>query len=250
MSNSKLERNSKADRFYESVSKILLNSIMSGIYISIVVLGVYTMGNTLNENIRNLVIGNYFGVGLSLVIMLESKLFTGEILNLTRIYKDIYKTTPIKKIISYLILVWIGNLIGCIMFSSLYYFSYRDIFTQSHIMYDISVNKVSLPIAVIVVRGILANLVVGTAILIAGRFKNNYSAKLISTWWIMTIFFVLSLEHCVANMSTLTVFYLISSSASSLYGIMYNLFFSTLGNILAFVFFLIYYKSKGFSTEA
>jgi nitrite transporter NirC len=88
------------------------------------------------------------------------------------------------------------------------------------------------------VRGILCNWLVCLAVWMAVKMKNE-AAKLIMIFWCLFAFIGSGFEHCVANMTLLSMGLLIPHGAEiSLTGLGHNLTWVTLGNIVGGALFV------------
>ena len=98
--------------------------------------------------------------------------------------------------------------------------------------------KMSLPPLELFFRGILCNILVCLAIWSSFRCHSD-AGKLIMTFWCLYVFYTLGFEHCIANMTVMTLAILLPAAPGiTLAGYGYNLLWVTLGNIAGAVFFL------------
>ncbi len=88
------------------------------------------------------------------------------------------------------------------------------------------------------VRGILCNWLVCLAVWLAVKIKSE-SAKLVMIFWCLFAFISSGFEHCVANMTLLSLGLLIPHGTDvSFTGMLHNLSWVTLGNIVGGAFFV------------
>lgn len=140
-----------------------------------------------------------FPVGLMMVILLGAELFTGDCLAAMSIFDGKQK---VLSIIRLLVVVWLGNFVGATALAGLVYLSGQMNYSAGVLgAYTIKValGKVNLSFTQGVVSGILCNILVCAAVLMAMCAK-DITGKLLSSFFVIMLFVTLGFEHCVANM--------------------------------------------------
>ena len=86
-------------------------------------------------------------------------------------------------------------------------------------------------------KGILCNILVCSGVLAAYKLKDD-TAKLIILFLTLFAFVTSGFEHCIANMITFATCILSGATSVTISGMVYNLFFVTLGNMVGGILFL------------
>lgn len=214
-----------------------LMSALAGAYIGFGILLSFTVGGTLGPIPMNkIAMGLSFGVALSLVIIAGAELFTGNAMVLFNGWRR--KTVTLTDVIRLWIVCYIGNLVGAVILSFIFYGAAGTAGGVGQALATAAATKMSLPPLVLFLRGILCNVLVCLAVWCGFRCKSD-SGKLIMTFWCLYAFFTCGFEHSVANMTVLTLGLLNPAGmAVSLAGFGYNLLWVTLGNLVGAVVFL------------
>lgn len=184
-----------------SIFKMLILSFLAGVYISIggEVYTMITQDIKIGTGFSQFFGGSVFSVGLILVIITGAELFTGNNLILVTILK---KEEKIIKLIKNWFFVFIGNLIGSIFYAYLIYISkiYQfNSYSWGIKAITIANNKVNMNFLEAFSRGILCNILVCLAVLMAIGAK-NYISKIFSIYFPIMAFVASGFEHSVANM--------------------------------------------------
>lgn len=229
---------SKIDTLNQSKLKYLLAAMFAGIYAGIGVILVFTIGGQLHEvhsPMTKTVVGLSFSIALSLILILESELFTSNNMVMT-VGTMAGKTTKRDglKVLGY---SYFGNFLGALIVSIL--FIGTGLFKDSTLAYFeySALAKVSPDAIELFFRGILCNILVCAGVLSAYKLKDE-TARLIIVFLSLFAFVTSGFEHCIANMVTFLVCIISKSTAITFGGMIYNLFFVTLGNIVGGILFL------------
>lgn len=214
-----------------------ISSAMAGAYVGMGIILIFTLGNIVDPSVRTIVMGSFFGIALTLVIIAGSELFTGHTMFLTFgaltkqiTWSDKFKVLP---------QTWFGNLLGCIFLAGI--FSYAGggklLGFEDSLLHKVALAKTQAPIMVLFAKGILCNWLVCLAIWMCVRTEG--AAKFIAIWWCLAAFIACGYEHSIANM---TIFALSwfgeSKEAFTLAGIGHNLLWVSLGNMLSGAVFM------------
>ncbi len=229
-----------------SVRKTAILAILSGIFIA---LGAYASSIAAysfeNSSAAKLAAAVVFPVGLALVIIIGTDLFTGNTLMLVSMYD---KRVTAKAVMRNLIIVFLGNLVGAVLFTVLVYLS-GFFNTNAHLIdYALKVasTKTSLSPVNMFFSGVGCNIIVCGTIWMSIAAKDIIGKSFISFLGVFA-FVVTGFEHCVANMYYLSISLIIKSNpnivalstlakekidAITIGHVLTNILFSTTGNLI------------------
>lgn len=239
------------------LAKMILLGLMAGAFIafggaasSVAAHGVADVG------LARSIAGAIFPVGLMLVVFTGSELFTG---NSLMIMAVIDKKITLLKMIRNLVVVYFANFIGALIIDVLVFLSGQFDFSGGGLgAYTIKVALAKTGIAPVtaVISGILCNILVCLAIVLAGTAKDSIG-RIFGIFFPIAAFVVCGFEHCVANMFYIPAGMLAATNtayvqkAHELYGITAqqcsslthfagteSLLFVTIGNIIGGVLFV------------
>lgn len=239
------------------LAKMILLGMMAGAFIafggaasSVAAHGVADVG------LARSIAGAIFPVGLMLVVFTGSELFTG---NSLMIMAVIDKKITLLKMIRNLVVVYFANFIGALIIDVLVFLSGQFDFSGGGLgAYTIKVALAKTGIAPVtaVISGILCNILVCLAIVLAGTAKDSIG-RIFGIFFPIAAFVVCGFEHCVANMFYIPAGMLAATNtayvqkAQELYGITAqqcsslthfagteSLLFVTIGNIIGGVLFV------------
>ncbi len=229
----------KLDTLKKGVSRYFMSSILGGMYVGIGVAFMATAGAMVKEggsSSYKLIMGVTFSVALSLVLMAGADLFTGNNMVMTIAYlKKEAKGIDLLKIwgISY-----IGNFVGSLLFAGMFLATGLASKGTGAFLVSLAESKINLPIGQMFFRAILCNLLVCLSVWCYIKLKEE-TAKLIMIFWCIFAFAVMGFEHSVANMTLLSLAYMIPHTAGvTIGGIIYNLSVVTIGNIIGGALFV------------
>lgn len=177
----------------------MLVSIFGGICIGLAAFASVGIAKPLN--------GIIFAIGLFMILNCGYSLFTGKVLELRK---------PSWQVIRNLILVFLGNAIGCLAVAIATKYSGYDLTG----IISLAETKANLTHLEAFLRAIPCNFLVCMAVLSYQRIKGGEVWKTLAVILPVTLFVVAGFEHCVADM-----FYYYFSDYS-------NLLYTTLGNIV------------------
>lgn len=182
------------------LAKMILLGMMAGAFIafggaasSVAAHGVADVG------LARSIAGAIFPVGLMLVVFTGSELFTG---NSLMIMAVIDKKITLLKMIRNLVVVYFANFIGALIIDVLVFLSGQFDFSGGGLgAYTIKVAlaKTSIAPVTAVISGILCNILVCLAIVLAGTAKDSIG-RIFGIFFPIAAFVVCGFEHCVANM--------------------------------------------------
>ncbi len=214
------------------------SSFLAGMYVGLGMILIATIGGLLDGSpATKIVMGLSFGIALSLVLMAGSDLFTGNTLIMP--IASLKKEVPWSKTFKVWTVCFIGNWVGSIAVALLYHFSGLQTGAVGEFTAHFAYKKMSAPIPELFIKGILCNILVCLAVWCYIKLKSE-SGKLIMIFWCLFGFITSSYEHCVANMSILTLGLLSPfEEAISLNLYFTNIIFVTLGNIVGALVFVV-----------
>ncbi len=206
-------------------------SMMAGVYVGMGILLIFSVGQTADPAIRNLVMGVSFGIALTLVIFAGSELFTGHAMYMTigRLTGRI-RTGDLARAWG---TTWSGNLLGSALLGLLFVLGGGGVVLQDggqDLIHTVALKKMTAPGMELFMRAVLCNWLVCLAIWGAARTDDD-AAKCIIIFWCLFAFIAAGFEHSVANMTLFSVALLSEHGAGiSLAGAVRNLVWVTLGN--------------------
>lgn len=228
----------KARTMRDNPAGFLISAMMAGAYIGISIILIFTLGQLVDPSVRALVMGASFGIALTLVVFAGSELFTGHTMIMSfGLLSGRSSATDLAKSWA---MTWFGNLLGSILVAWLFYLGGGGAILKdgADFIFSVAAAKISAPPLALLARGILCNWLVCLGLWMAQR-TNDDTAKAIMLFWCLFAFIASGYEHSVANM-TLFALALLGNHPDtvSLGGAAYNLFFVTIGNIIAGALFM------------
>lgn len=231
--------------------KMFLLAVMAGLFIAFgAVTSTIASSGVGIAGAARLISGAVFPVGLTLVILAGSELFTGNCLIIIPVLTG---EVRISAFIRCLFIVYLGNLIGSMIVAGLVVLGGIPVL---HAATDTALAKVSLPFWEAFVRGVLCNILVCLAVWVSFAGKTPGS-KIAAIYLPILAFVVCGFEHSVANMYYIPVGILTAAKHGAdipglTWGAMFlnNLLPVTLGNMaggmaLGAAYWGIYLNGKG-----
>lgn len=182
------------------LGKMILLGIMAGAFIALGGAASSTASHAIeNVGLARAMAGMIFPVGLMLIVFLGGELFTGNCL----IVMDVFaKRTTWKGLMYNLVVVYFSNLIGALIIDTLLVFSgnlnYSGGLLGAYTI-KVAVGKLAVTPVQAVTSGILCNLLVCLAVLMATCAK-DIVGKVWAIFFPICAFVIGGFEHCVANM--------------------------------------------------
>lgn len=213
-----------------------ISSMMAGAYVGLGIILIFCVGNAVDPSIRPIVMGASFGIALTLVIFAGSDLFTGHTMFMTHGW--LQGRVSLRELTKCWTASWVGNLIGCALLAALFVAggggtALLGIGGKDPLIVTVAAAKMNAPALQLIARAILCNWLVCLAIWTAARMTND-TAKCIVIFWCLYAFIASGFEHSVANMTLLSIALLAPHpEAVSLAGLVWNLFWVTIGNAIA-----------------
>ncbi|MCF7853792.1 MAG: formate/nitrite transporter family protein [Candidatus Pacebacteria bacterium] len=223
--------------------QLFLLGFLAGIYISI---GGHAFLVTLEQGMGKVVGGAVFSLGLVLVVVAGAELFTGNIIMIVGAITHLYS---VQKLLRNWLIVYAGNLVGAYLFAIVIWKSglmggEGGLNNLGSLAERVADAKLGLGMGACVVRGILCNILVLLAIIMATMAKDITSKILCCVFPIM-VFVACGFEHCVANMYLIPVGLFAKGVPFWRHGIMFgNILPVSLGNIIGGIFILVIHPNR------
>jgi formate/nitrite transporter len=183
-----------------TTANLWILGIFAGIYIAFGGFAAATISHTITSaGVAKFASGAVFPVGLMLVVITGTELFTGN--NLMVIgYMD--KKITLQQLLRNWVWVYLANFVGSIIFAFLV--SQTGLFGSTGgalgaTVINTALAKVSIPFGQALVRGILCNILVVLAVWMATAAKDVIS-KIFACWFPVMLFVMSGFEHSIANM--------------------------------------------------
>lgn len=234
----------KATAMKHSLIGFLTLSVMAGFYIGFAVILAFTCAApvaAINPGIGKIVAGAAFGIALALVVISGAELFTGY--NLLGFKGCLRGTVSFSDSMLGWFWTYVGNLGGSMLFALMIIAT--GIFAPDpwkSFLLKAATYKCNGPWWELFFRGIFCNWLVCLGIWSAVGRCTSDSGKLIMTWWVLFCFVTTGMEHCVANMTILTIANILPHGPEITWAKMFghNLVPVTLGNIVGGTFFVTF----------
>ena len=236
-----------------SVRQMVLMGILAGAYIAfagwLMTVVSHDMAQHLGSGFTRLVSGAVFSVGLMMVVISGSELFTG---NCMMPLGYMAGCTPMKKILRNWGWVYSANLIGSLLIAALIFLSGLADGQVGGRALQIAAGKASLPIMQGFIRGVLCNWIVVLAVWMA-MAATDIIGKVWAIFFPIMTFVASGFEHSIANMYFIALGYFLKGTPAavtasglseqaladiSIGGYLQNLIPVTIGNIVGGVLFV------------
>lgn len=225
------------------IRSLFLLGLLGGLYISF---GGHLFLAALASGSGRVAASFLFSTGLVLVVIAGAELFTGNILMVTGILKRHY---GLRDLLRNWIIVYLGNLIASVGYAILVWQSGLfgepgDANALGILAETVADAKVLLPFGQALIRGILCNILVVLAIIMAVSSRDMFS-KILCCMLPVGAFVTIGFEHCVANMFLIPIGYLSAGIPLGEWGSMVpGLLTVTLGNILGGIFIIMIHPRR------
>ncbi|MCK4423232.1 MAG: formate/nitrite transporter family protein [Candidatus Omnitrophica bacterium] len=217
-------------------SVLFLSGILAGMYIAFGACAAIAVlsGGTLDAGLAKFLAGSVFSVGLMLVLIPGSELFTGNIL---MVIGFVYRKHSLNRVLRNWTLVYAGNFLGSVAIAWLMFYTgllnYSGGLTAAGaVAVNIAETKIQLGFTEALCRGILCNMLVCLAVIMCISSK-TVAGKIFGIYFPIMAFVASGFEHSIANMYFLPVGLMIKGEFISNFFTMFNnLIPVTLGNII------------------
>ena len=183
-----------------SIPKIILLGMLAGAFIAFGASSSNVAVHSITDvGLARTLAGSIFPVGLMLIVLIGGELFTGDCLMITG-YLD--KKYSVAAIVRVLVTVFLSNFVGSMTIVLLIAYSGQFNYTGGLLgAYTIKVamGKLTLSFGKAFISGILCNILVCLAVLMASTAK-DIAGKIWAIFFPILAFVLGGYEHCVANM--------------------------------------------------
>lgn len=192
----------KLELVEKSWLRYLVRAMLAGMFLTIATTMAVMVGDKLDHIVHGLGKFGYsimFGWALVMILYMNTELGTSNMMYFTA--NVAMKKTKVSQAMKVVGLCVLGNLLGAVLFSwiSAQTGTFANL-APDHYLYTAMVAKLAKTVPQIFFEGILANIVVNTAIIVTLNIKEDV-AKIIAIIFIVFIFAFLGYEHVIANFS-------------------------------------------------
>lgn len=220
---------------------------LAGAYIGFGIIAIFSIGQVIDPSLRPLAMGLTFAIALTLVVFAGAELFTGH--TMTMAIGVSRGKVGLGGLGRAWAMTWSGNLVGAVVLAAIF-----TLGGGGHILKDgadlifatAAAKMNDAPLALLA-KGILCNWLVCLSLWMCARTSSDV-ARCILIFWCLFAFIASGFEHSVANMTVFAIALLGDHPDTvTLGGMFYNLFWVSLGNIVAGVVFvaLAYRQASG-----
>lgn len=223
----------KVDALRRNPLGFFIGSMMAGAYVGFGIILIFIVGTDAEPAWRKLVMGASFGIALTLVVFAGAELFTGHTMYMTLAW--LRKKVNFGSVIKTWTFVWLGNLVGAAVLATVFVLSGTAGMVKSpdSFLNTVVAAKMSETIPQLLSRAILCNWLVTLSLWMSARMTSDIG-KAIAIFWCLFAFITSGFEHSVANMTLFTISLLGNHpDGVNIAGMLYNLFWVTLGNVLS-----------------
>ena len=219
-----------------TTAELILFGMLAGMYIgfgAIAATTVLAYGETPATAVTRLLAGSVFCVGLILVILPGSELFTGNVLMATGL---VNRQVPWWQVLRNWTLVYLGNFVGAVLLAlAMYGTGLLGTGTSPSEMgqtaAQIASTKINMGFGAALLRGVLCNILVCLAVILAMTAR-TVTGKILGIYFPIMVFVLSGFEHSIANMYFLPAGLLASGTfLSGFWSMWWNLIPVTLGNV-------------------
>ena len=228
-----------------SIGQTMILGILAGAFIAFgAQLATRIMANVQDPGLSILLGGSVFSVGLMLVVIAGAELFTGNNLIFMSVLAGEAKFA---KMLEYWFYVYVANLIGSLLL--VWFMSQSGLVSGGVAAKAIAIaeGKVNLPSMQIFFRAIMCNWLVCLAVWLA-LAAHDVVGKIFGIFFPIMAFVASGFEHSVANMYFIPMGMVLSPETVSWGGMINNLIWATVGNIVggagfvAFIYYMVFRK--------
>lgn len=187
-----------------SAQKLFIKALFAGMMIGMGAAASSVAAHAVeNVGLARLAAAVVFPVGLMMVILMGAELFTGDCL---MIMGTASRKHTVNQLVKTLVIVYIGNFIGAallaVAIAACGQLDYSAGLLGAYTI-KVAMGKVSMSFGKALISGVLCNILVCAAVLMAGCAK-DVTGKLLVSFFVIMLFVTAGFEHCVANMYYIT----------------------------------------------
>lgn len=180
--------------------KLLVKAVFAGLMIAMGAAASSVAAHSVsNVGLSRLAAAVVFPVGLMMVILLGAELFTGDCLMIMATAKGEHNPLQLVKTLA---VVYAGNFVGALALAAAVAASGQLDYSEGLLgayTIKVAVGKAGISFGRAVVSGVLCNILVCAAVLMAVCAK-DVAGKLLASFFTIMLFVTAGFEHCVANM--------------------------------------------------
>ena len=228
-----------------SIGQTMILGILAGAFIAFgAQLATKVFATVQDPGLATLLGASVFSVGLMLVVIAGAELFTGNNLIFMSVLGG---TTKFSKMLEYWFYVYVANLIGSLLL--VWFMSQSGLVSGAVATKAIKIAeaKVGLTSMQVLFRAIMGNWLVCLAVWLA-LASHDVVGKIFGIFFPIMAFVASGFEHSVANMYFIPMGMVLSPEAVSWGGMINNILWATVGNIVggagfvAFIYYMIFRK--------
>lgn len=207
---------------------LLVQGLLAGIYISIGAIAYFKVSaSTADPGLGAFLGAMVFPLGIIAVLLMQAELYTSDCMVMTAVYAG---RTRLHKIFKILGIIFVANVIGCILIA--YLTNASGIFNNDvmELVKNTAIKKAYMPFGKLLISAILCNIIVCTGVCLAYSCQNEM-AKIAALWLAIAVFTISGTEHVIANAYYLFTAYFAGVDIG-LSDIIYNLLVSGFGNLI------------------
>ena len=232
----------------ETVAEMVLLGVLAGVYIGFGAFAYTTVTSFagLPEALSRFLGGTAFCVGLILVVIPGSELFTGNILMAAGL---VNRKVALQRVVRNWFCVYLGNFIGALLLAvAIYGTGLMGSAAEPSVVglraADIASTKIALPIGEALLRGVLCNMLVCLAVILTVAAR-TVTGKILGIYFPIMVFVVSGFEHSIANMYLLPAGLLAGGTLLGDFGRMFhNLIPVTIGNIIGGLLVILLHPAR------
>lgn len=191
----------------EKPGKYLGRAVVTGFYIMVAIILSYTTGAILYPKypeVSKVLVAATFCFAIAMIVFFSGELFTGN--NFVMAVGMYRKRINLSMAVKVWIYSFLGNAVGLIIFAYLFIKSGASLSAIQHYIESVAYAKLELPVAQMILRGILCNFIVCLAYLSGIKMKSE-SGKFIMMFFAVFAFIIAGFEHSIANVGVFSVAY-------------------------------------------
>ena len=222
----------KAALLAHSFRAYFVGAMLAGAYVGFGIALIFTVGQQAPPEVQKLLMGATFGIALTLVVFAGSELYTGHTLYMA--LGVLTRRCSLAQLAKLWSVTWVGNLVGSASLATLLVVGTggKGDALGAELLQQLAKYKMESPGLHLLARGITCNWLICLALWMSVRTRSD-TTKCILIFWCLLAFIALGLEHCVANMTLLSLNLMLNGLApEALSGSAHNLFWVTLGNTI------------------
>lgn len=227
-------------------SAFFISTIFAGAYIGLGIILIFSVGSDIDPAYQKLIMGVSFGIALTLVVFAGSELFTGHTMYMS--FGVLQDAVQWRDLWCVWAVSWVGNLVGSVLLAMLFFVGggAETLAGTDSLLQNVAIYKTNSSISELIARGILCNFLVCLALWMSARVDSDI-AKCVVIFWCLFAFIASGYEHSVANMTLLSIAFLSQQNdAISIFGVLHNLTWVSIGNIIGGALFMAlgYWKAN------